>query len=148
MIIHHHHHHVVPPAWISLTLSRHFSLSFIAFGRSSGLHYYNIINLVTNIYINNGILFFYCHFLFIYFIIKACQQLGFLWLSYHPSLSIITLRKSFWQHSVSAQSWWIYVFVGQLLTLVHPCVGVHLTCLVCEMGGKWLYSWCFVGCCF
>ena len=35
---HHHHHHVVPPAWISLTLSRHFSLSFIASGRSSGLH--------------------------------------------------------------------------------------------------------------
>ena len=33
-----HHHHVAPPAWISLTLSRHFSLSFIAFGRSSGLH--------------------------------------------------------------------------------------------------------------
>ena len=35
---HHHHHHVVPLARISLTLSRHFSLSFIAFGRSSGLH--------------------------------------------------------------------------------------------------------------
>ena len=33
-----HHHHVVPLAWISLTLSRHFSLSFIASGRSSGLH--------------------------------------------------------------------------------------------------------------
>ena len=33
-----HHHHVVPPARISLTLSRHFSLSFIAFGRSSRLH--------------------------------------------------------------------------------------------------------------
>ena len=33
-----HHHHVVPPARISLTLSRHFSLSFIASGRSSGLH--------------------------------------------------------------------------------------------------------------
>ena len=32
------HHHVVPPARISLTLSRHFSLSFIASGRSSGLH--------------------------------------------------------------------------------------------------------------
>ena len=28
----------MPPAWISLTLSRHFSLSFIASGRSSGLH--------------------------------------------------------------------------------------------------------------
>ena len=34
----HHHHHVVPPVRISLTLSRHFSLSFIALGRSSGLH--------------------------------------------------------------------------------------------------------------
>ena len=34
----HHHHHVVPPARISLTLSRHFSLSFTASGRSSGLH--------------------------------------------------------------------------------------------------------------
>ena len=35
---HHHHHHVVPPAWISLILSRHFSLSFITSGRSSRLH--------------------------------------------------------------------------------------------------------------
>ena len=35
---HHHHHHVMPPAWISQTLSRHSSLSFIAFGRSLGLH--------------------------------------------------------------------------------------------------------------
>ena len=34
----HHHHHVVPQARISLTLSRHSSLSFIASGRSSGLH--------------------------------------------------------------------------------------------------------------
>ena len=33
-----HHHHVVPPARISLTISRHFSLSFIASGRSSELH--------------------------------------------------------------------------------------------------------------
>ena len=32
------HHHVVLVARISLTLSRHFSLSFIASGRSSGLH--------------------------------------------------------------------------------------------------------------
>ena len=35
--INHHHHHV-PPARISLTLSRHFSLSFIASGRSFGQH--------------------------------------------------------------------------------------------------------------
>ena len=33
-----HHHHIVPLARISLTLSHHFSLSFIASGRSSGLH--------------------------------------------------------------------------------------------------------------
>ena len=37
-IYHHHHHHVAPPARISLTLSRHFSQSFIASGRSSRLH--------------------------------------------------------------------------------------------------------------
>ena len=35
---HHHHHHVVLLARISLTLSRHFSQSFIASGRYSGLH--------------------------------------------------------------------------------------------------------------
>ena len=34
----HHHHHVVLVARISLTLSRHFSLSFITSGRSSGQH--------------------------------------------------------------------------------------------------------------
>ena len=34
----HHHHHVVLVARISLTLSHHFSLSFIASGRSSGQH--------------------------------------------------------------------------------------------------------------
>ena len=35
---HHHHHHVALLARISLTLSRHSSLSFIALGRSSGQH--------------------------------------------------------------------------------------------------------------
>ena len=37
-IRHHYHHHVAPLARICLTLSRHFSLAFIASGRSSGLH--------------------------------------------------------------------------------------------------------------
>ena len=37
-LIHHHHHHVALVARISLTLSRHSSLSFIAPGRSSGQH--------------------------------------------------------------------------------------------------------------
>ena len=35
---HHHHHHIALVARISLTLSRHFSLSFIALGWSSGQH--------------------------------------------------------------------------------------------------------------
>ena len=35
---HHHHHHVMLVARIYLTLSHHFSLSFIASGRSSGQH--------------------------------------------------------------------------------------------------------------
>ena len=35
---HHHHHHVALVARISLTLSRHSSLSFITLGRSSGQH--------------------------------------------------------------------------------------------------------------
>ena len=34
----HHYHHDVPLARISLTLSRHFSLSCTAYGRFSGLH--------------------------------------------------------------------------------------------------------------
>ena len=34
----HHHHHVVQLAWISLTLTLLVSLSFVASGRSSGLH--------------------------------------------------------------------------------------------------------------
>ena len=34
----HHHHHVVPQARISLTLSRHFSLSFMASGRPARGH--------------------------------------------------------------------------------------------------------------
>ena len=36
--VYHHHHHVALVARISLTLSRHSSLSFIALGRSSGQH--------------------------------------------------------------------------------------------------------------
>ena len=38
LLWHHHHHHVMPLVRISLTLSRHYSLSFISSDRSSGLH--------------------------------------------------------------------------------------------------------------
>ena len=102
-----HHHHVVLVALISLTLSRHFSLSFIASGRSSKLH------------------------------------------------------------PVSSHSCWMYVRAGRP-AFVRPYVGVHkstslmssslllqqcpaclvrLTWIVFVIGGRWLYSWCLVGCC-
>ena len=29
-----------------------------------------------------------------------------------------------------------------------PACHIHLTWMVCEMGGKWIYSCCFVGWCF
>ena len=48
----HHHHHVVPLARISLTLSRHFSLSFIATGRSSGL--YSVSSISCCMYVRAG----------------------------------------------------------------------------------------------
>ena len=38
LFTHPHYHHVMLPAHISLALSRHFSRSFIASGKSSGLH--------------------------------------------------------------------------------------------------------------
>ena len=38
VLYHPYHHHVVPPAWISLTLSHHLSLSSITPSRSSRLH--------------------------------------------------------------------------------------------------------------
>ena len=104
---HHHHHHFALVARISLTLSRHSSLSFIAPGRSSG------------------------------------------------------------QHPVSSHSCWMYVRAGRP-AFARPCVGDHkstslmssslllqqcptclvrLTWIVFEIGGRWPYSWCLVGCC-
>ena len=104
---HHHHHHVALVARISLTLSRHSSLSFIALGRSSG------------------------------------------------------------QYPVSSYSCWMYVRAG-CPAFSRPCMGVYkstslmssslglqqcpaclvrLTWIVFVIGGRWLYSWCLVGCC-
>ena len=104
---HYHHHRVTLVARISLTLSPHSSLSFIALGRSSG------------------------------------------------------------QHPVSSHSCWMYVRAGRP-AFTRPCVGVHkstslmssslflqqcpaclvrITWIVFVIGGRWLYSWCLVGCC-
>ena len=81
---------------------------------------------------------------------------------FHPSS--ITPDRSSRLHPVSAQSRSMFVFDGRP-TLVCPCVGVlkrkssfllqqclaclvHLTWIACEMIGSWLYSCCFVRCCF
>ena len=104
---HHHHHHVMPPARISLTHSRHFSQSFIASGRSSGLH--PISSHSCCMYVQAG----------------------------HPAFA----RPYVGVHrSTSLMS-------SSLLLQQCPSCLVHLTWIVFMTGGRWLYSWCFVGCC-
>ena len=106
-IINHHHHHVVPPARISLTLSRHFCLSSIASGRSSGLH--PVSSQSCCMYDRAGRPAF------------ARPYLGVL-------------------RSTPLMS-------SSLLLQQCPACLVRLTWIVFVMGGRWLYSWCFVGCC-
>ena len=104
--IYHHHHQVMPPAQISLTLSHHFFLSFIAFGRSSGLHPVSSHNCCM--YFRAG-------------------RPAFAWpyAGVHRSTSLMS---------------------SSLLLQQCPACLVRLTCIVFMMGGKWLYSWCLVGC--
>ena len=103
--IYHHHHHAVPLARISLTLSCHFSLSFIASGRSSGLH--PVSSHSCCMYVRAG-------------------RPAFAWpyAGVHRSTSLMS---------------------SSLLLQQCPACLVRLTCIVFEMGGRWPYSWCFVG---
>ena len=102
-----HHHLVVPLAWISLTLSRHFSLSFITSGRSSGLH--PISSHSCCMHVRAG----------------------------HPALARPYVGV---YRSTSLMS-------PSLLIQQYPACLVHLTWIVFVIGGKWSYSWCFLGCC-
>ena len=104
---HHHHHHVVPPAQISLTLSHHFSLSFIAFGRSSGLHPVSSHSCCM-------------------YVLAGRPALARPYVGVHRSTSLMS---------------------SSLLLQQCPACLVHLTWIVFVMGGRWPYSWCFVGCC-
>ena len=86
--------------------------------------------------------------------------------SCHPSLSSIASGRFSWSHPVSAQSCCTEVLVG-LPAFARPCEEVHrsmslmssslllrqypvclvrLTWIVFMIGGRWLYSFCFVGC--
>ena len=102
---HHHPHHVVPPAQISLTLSRHFSLSFIASGRSSGLHPVSSRSCCM-------------------YVLSDRPALARPYVGVHRSTSLMS---------------------PSLLLQQYPVCLVRLTWIVFVMGGRWPYSWCFVG---
>ena len=104
---HHHHHHAMSLARISLTLSRQFSLSFIAFGRSSGVH--PVSSHSCCMYVRAG----------------------------RPAFALPYVGV---HRSTSLMSW-------SLLLQQCPACLDHLTWTVFVMGGRWLYSWCLVGCC-
>ena len=91
----------------------------------------------------------------------------FLTLSRHSSLSFIASGRSSRLFPVSSHSCCMYVRAGRPV-FARPYVGVHrstslmssslllqqcsaclvrLTRIVFVMGGRWSYSWCFVGCC-
>ena len=100
-------HHVVPLARISLTLSRHFSLSFIASGRSSGLHPVSSHSCCM-------------------YVLAGRPAFSRPYVGIHRSTSLMS---SF------------------LLLRQCPACLARLTWIVFLMVGRWLYSWCFVGCC-
>ena len=87
--------------------------------------------------------------------------------SHYFSLSFITSGRSSGRHPVSSHSCWMYVradhpafaqpyvrvhwstslmSLSLLLQQCPECL-VHLTLIVCVMGGRWPYNWCLVGCC-
>ena len=97
----------MPLARISLTLFRQFSLSFIASGRSSGLHPVS------------------SHSCWIFF--RAGRPaLAHSYVGVHRSTSLMSLS---------------------LLLQQCPACLARLTWILFVMEGRWLYSWCFVGCC-
>ena len=104
---HHHHHHVALVARISLTLSHHSSLSFIALGRSSGQH--PVSSHSCCMYARAGRPAF----------VRPYERV-------HRSTSLMT---------------------SSLLLQQCPAYLGRLAWIVFVMGGRWPYSWCFVGCC-
>ena len=102
-----HHHHVVALARISLTLYCHFSLSFIASSRSSGLHPISSHSCCM-------------------YILAGCSAFAWPYVGVHRSTSLMS---------------------SSLLLQQCPVCLVCLVWLVFMMGGRWLYSWCFVGYC-
>ena len=101
------HHHVVLLARISLIISRHFSLSFIVSGRSSGLHPVSSHSCCM-------------------YVLAGRPAFARPYFGVHRSTSLMSS--------------------SPLLQQCPACL-VCLTWIVFVMGGRWPYSWCFVGCC-
>ena len=95
----------MPPARICLTLSRHFFLSFIAYGRSSGLH------TVSS---------------------QSC------------CMCVRADRPAFVRPYVGVHGNTSLMSSSLLLQQCPACL-IRLTWIVFVMGGRWPYSWCFVG---
>ena len=107
LLVNHHHHHVVRLAQISLTLSLHISLSFIASGRSSELH--PVSSHSCCMYVRAG----------------------------RPAFD--------WPYAGLRRS--TSLTISSLLLQQCPACLVRLACIVFVTGGRWPYSWRFVGCC-
>ena len=103
----HHHHHVVLVARISLALSRHSSLSFIALGRSSGQH--PVSSHSCLMYVRAG-------------------------------------RPAFARPCVGVHKSYKSLMSSSLLHQQCPACLVRLNWIVFVIEGRWLYSWCLVGC--
>ena len=126
------------PARISLTLSRHFSLSFVASGKSSGLHPVcsswpscfcpaicgrGGVHRSTSL-MSSSLLLQQC---------PAC--LLFVFLSFTSLNHIVSLTFK------SCNLFFCFFYLSFF------SFSVCLTWIVFVMGGRWPYSWCFVGCC-
>ena len=91
-----HHHHVVPLARISLTLSRHFSLTFITSGRSSGLHPISSHSCCM-------------------YVLAGCPALAWLYVGVHRSTSLMSLSLLLQQCPVCLVrlTWIVFVMGGR-----------------------------------
>ena len=110
----HHHPHVVPLARISLTLSRHSSLSFIASGKSSVLHPVSSQSCCIVTWISKMTNHHHPH-------VVPLAQIS-LTLSRHSSLSFIASGKSSVLHPVSSQSCCIVTWISKMTNHHHPHV--------------------------
>ena len=152
-----HHHHIALVARISLTLSRHSSLSFIALGRSSGKH--PVSSYSCWMYVRAGRPAFSRPCV----VVMSLAQIS-LTPSHHISLPFIASGRTSGLHPVSSHSCCMYVQAGRpafalpyvgvhrntslmsssLLLQWYPACLVRLTWIVFVIGGRWRYCWCLI----